>query len=63
MDDEERWISEQAVAVRRVLADPVVRAELLGLLGHDDAERRRARRLEAARAELQARGLLEPPDW
>jgi hypothetical protein len=31
---------------------PQVRAELLALLGTDDAERRRQRRLAAARAEL-----------
>jgi hypothetical protein len=36
----------------RALVDPAVRAELLALLGTDDAERRRERRLEAARAEL-----------
>ena len=50
--DEQEWIDANAVRLRRALAWPQVRAELLALLGTDDAERRRQRRLAAARAEL-----------
>lgn len=52
MDDWQTWIERNADQARRALVDPAVRAELLALLGTDDAERRRERRLEAARAEL-----------
>ena len=52
MDDGQAWIERNAEVARRALVDPAVRAELLALLGTDDAERRRERRLEAARAEL-----------
>jgi predicted nucleic acid-binding protein len=44
------WIERNAAQVRRALADPAVRAELLALL--DGHEQDRVRRLEAARAEL-----------
>jgi hypothetical protein len=52
VDDWQTWIERNADQARRALVDPAVRAELLALLGTDDAERRRERRLEAARAEL-----------
>jgi hypothetical protein len=50
--DEAEWIDTNAARLGRALARPQVRAELLALLGTDDAGRRRQRRLEAARAEL-----------
>jgi hypothetical protein len=50
--DEQAWRQQQAARVRRALASPRVRAELLGLLGMDDDGRARTRRLAAARAEL-----------
>ena len=50
--DEAEWIATNAARLGRALARPQVRAELLALLGTDDAERRRQRRLAAARAEL-----------
>ena len=50
--DEATWIAANAARLGRALARPQVRAELLALLGTDDAERRRQRRLAAARAEL-----------
>jgi hypothetical protein len=48
--DEHDWIEHNAAQIRRVLARCEVRAELAALLGGDD--RRRERRLEAARREL-----------
>lgn len=48
----EEWIRENAASLRRTLADPEVRAELLALLGADDEDRRREQRLAAARREL-----------
>ena len=50
--DEAEWIEVNAARLGRALAHPQVRAELLALLGTNDAERRRQRRLAAARAEL-----------
>jgi hypothetical protein len=50
--DEAEWIAANAARLGRALARPQVRAELLALLGTDDAERRRQRRLAAARTEL-----------
>jgi hypothetical protein len=50
--DEQAWRQRNAARVRRALASPQVRAELLALLGMGDDGRRRTRRLEAARAEL-----------
>jgi hypothetical protein len=50
--DEAEWIDANAARLGRALARPQVRAELLALLGTDDAERRRQRRLAAARVEL-----------
>jgi hypothetical protein len=53
-DDEwAAWQARNAARIRRALARPEVRAELLALLGMDDA-RQRERRLAAARAELDA---------
>jgi hypothetical protein len=51
LDEREAWIEDNATQARRALLDPAVRAELLELLGVDD-DRRRERRLEAARREL-----------
>jgi predicted nucleic acid-binding protein len=48
--DEQEWIDHTAAELCRALTDPAVRAEVLALL--DSHERDRARRLEAARAEL-----------
>jgi hypothetical protein len=50
--DEHEWQQRQAARLRRALERPEVRAELLALLGTGDDGRRRARRLDAARAEL-----------
>jgi hypothetical protein len=50
--DEQAWRAQQAARLRRALERPEVRAELLELLGMGDDGRRRARRLEVARAEL-----------
>ncbi|HEX8135208.1 MAG TPA: hypothetical protein VF880_17490 [Actinomycetes bacterium] len=50
--DEQEWIEEQAARLREALATQRVRADVLALLGMDDDGRRRARRLEAAQAEL-----------
>jgi len=48
--DDDEWVERNAAGLARALADPTVRAEVLALL--DGHERDRARRLEAARAEL-----------
>jgi hypothetical protein len=48
--DEQQWVQENAALLREVLARQGVRAEVLALL--DGHERDRARRLDAARAEL-----------
>lgn len=50
--DEQAWQQRNATRLRRALQRPEVRAEVLALLGMEDDGRRRARRLEAARAEL-----------
>jgi hypothetical protein len=52
VDEREAWIEDNATLARRALLDPAVRAELLELLGVDGDDRRRERRLEAARREL-----------
>ena len=52
VDEREAWIEDNAALARRALLDPAVRAELLELLGVDGDDRRRERRLEAARREL-----------
>jgi hypothetical protein len=57
---EDEWIAENAAAVRAALADEGTRADVLALLGRDGSEHRRQRRLQAARRELEARGLLDP---
>ena len=49
--DQDAWIARNAALARRALANPAVRAELLAHLG--SSERDRARRLEAARRELE----------
>jgi hypothetical protein len=49
-DDETAWVERTAAELAGALADPAVRAEVLALL--DGHERDRARRLQAARAEL-----------
>jgi hypothetical protein len=49
--DEAAWIEREAAQLGRTLADPAVRADVLAQLGTDD-DRRRERRLEAARLEL-----------
>jgi hypothetical protein len=50
--DEQAWRQRNAARRSRALQRPEVRAEVLALLGMEDDGRRRARRLEAARAEL-----------
>jgi hypothetical protein len=50
--DEQAWRQQQAARLRRALANPQVRADVLAQLGMGDDGRARARRLEAARAEL-----------
>jgi hypothetical protein len=52
LDEREEWIRQNAARLRRTLASPQVRGELLELLGGDGPERRRDRRLEAARRDL-----------
>lgn len=49
-DDSTAWVERVAADLCRTLADPAVRADVLALL--DGHERDRARRLQAARAEL-----------
>jgi hypothetical protein len=50
VDETDVWVERTAAALAAALADPAVRADVLALL--DGHERDRARRLEAARAEL-----------
>ncbi len=45
MDAREVWIEAHAAELRGVLADAGVRREVVGLLGGDDQEARRERRL------------------
>src|SRR4029453_2698897 len=52
LDEREEWIRQNAASLRQTLANPAARAELLALLGGDDPERRRERRLEEARRDL-----------
>jgi hypothetical protein len=49
--DEQQWIDANAARLREALASSRVRADVLAQLGTDD-DRRRERRLEAARLEL-----------
>jgi hypothetical protein len=65
VNDQDAWITRNAALARRALTDPQVRAELLALLGVEDADRRRKRRREAARRELETlelRWRLEDED-
>jgi hypothetical protein len=62
--DEQQWIDANAARLREALAAPQVRADVLAQLGADD-DRRRERRLEAARLELaglELRWRLEDKD-
>jgi hypothetical protein len=52
MDAREAWIERHAAELRRVLRDPQVRAEVVALLGGDDQEQRRQRRLAELATEL-----------
>lgn len=52
MTDQQRWIERNAAKARHALADPIVRAGLLALLGGDNGVRRRKRRITAVRGEL-----------
>ena len=52
MDEREEWIARNAAQARRALLDPAVCEELLALLGIDDSDQRRERRLAAARRDL-----------
>ena len=52
MDEWEEWIQRNAAMLRQTLASPEVRDELLVLLGGDDPERRRERRLQEVRRDL-----------
>jgi len=54
LDKREAWIQQNAASLRQTLAHPAVRTELLALLGSDDADRRRERRREEARRDLEA---------
>jgi hypothetical protein len=58
--DEAEWIDANAARLGRALARPQVRAELLALLGTDDADRRRERRLVEARRELERLAVRWP---
>ena len=51
VDEREAWIKQAANELRRALADPRARAEILTLLGGDDGGRR-ARRLAEREHEL-----------
>jgi hypothetical protein len=53
VDKHQAWIQRNADQARRALASREVRAELAALLGVDGSAQRRARRLEAARHELE----------
>jgi len=52
MDEREQWISAHAAELRRVLADPEARTEVLALLGGDNQETKRQRRLAELEQEL-----------
>ena len=52
MDEREEWIERNAAQARRALLNPDVRMELLALLGSDDSDQRRERRLAEARRDL-----------
>jgi hypothetical protein len=52
LDEREEWIARNAAQARRALLDPMACAALLALLGTDDSEQRRERRLAEARRDL-----------
>jgi hypothetical protein len=52
-EDVQAWIEHNAARIRDALADPAVRADVLGLLGGCDDDRRRERRLQEVRRELE----------
>ncbi len=52
MDEREQWISAHAAELRRVLADVEARTEVLALLGGDNQETKRQRRLAELEQEL-----------
>jgi hypothetical protein len=52
LNGREKWIERNAARARRALLDPAACAELLALLGADDSEQRRERRLAEARCDL-----------
>jgi hypothetical protein len=52
VNDQEAWVAEHAALIRRVLADPEVRADVLALLAGDDHQARRRRRLAELEQEL-----------
>jgi hypothetical protein len=52
LDEREEWIERNAAQARRALLNPAACAELLALLGTDDSEQRRERRLAEARRDL-----------
>lgn len=56
MDERETWIAKHAAELARVLADPQARAEVLALLGGDDHEAQRQRRLAQLEPEFGAEG-------
>lgn len=50
----EEWLAVNAARARRALANPAVRAEVLGLMSGDDQEARQRRRREELEYELSA---------
>jgi hypothetical protein len=52
LDEREEWIERNAAQARRALLDPGARAELLALLGINDSDQRRERRLTEAQRDL-----------
>ena len=56
LDERERWIARHAAILKAVLEDPQARAEVLALLGGDDHETRRQRRLAQLETELGVEG-------
>jgi hypothetical protein len=51
-DAREAWIERNAAGLRRGLADPQIRARVLGLVAGDDREERRRKRLGELKQEL-----------
>jgi hypothetical protein len=50
----EEWLAVNVARAARALANPAVRAEVLGLMSGDDQEARRRRRREELERELSA---------